>query len=762
MAGKGRQRAVSDVIGLRPGRRAAALAGPGPLARLAVRLRLAVAEALQREAAAIDLALVVPIFLSLGIIAYFAAPQEPGLLAPALCVGVGTVLAWILRGRFVLLAALVCLTAIPVGFSAAKLRTLAVAAPQLARPVSGLVTGVVLALEARDGGGARLVLRPASIAGLAPEALPARLRVTLRQLGVIEAGDAISFKALLRPPPPPAVPGGYDFARDAYFDGIGAVGFVVGKVSFAPDIPVTWQEAAAIRIDGWRNALTARIAEAVPGEDGAIAASQVTGKRGLIPKESNDALRASGLYHVVSISGLHMALFAGGLFWLIRAVLSLSRRAALTLPVKSLAAALSLAPAAAYTLFSGAEVATVRSFLMTAIVLLAVALRRTALTRRNVALSASFVLLTTPEQLLGPSFQMSFAAVTMLIVAHDWWQRHRGREAVGLFERSLRLIATLVVGAFVTTLVASLATAPFSAYHFHRVTLQSLVSNMLATPIVSFLMMPLALVALIAEPFGYGEPAWQAMGMSVDLFMRVARLVAAWPGSDLVIPQFSPLVLAGFIAAILILALLRSFLAAAALLPLVVASIGALSTVPPVALIGANGHAALVREGGTLTALAEKRDDFAVHEWLLAMGERRLPGDPSLTQARRCDGEGCSAGLGQGAVLMLDKTADAIDEDCGEVAVLVSPLKVPKRCAEKGLVIDRETILAAGSLALYADTPDADNGLPRWRLERAREKGTSRPWAVAPAPPAKPAESLGLDPATSPATLPAPDPDDGN
>jgi len=264
---------------------------------------------------------------------------------------------------------------------------------------------------------------------------------------------------------------------------------------------------------------------------------------------------------------------------------------------------------------------------------------------------------------------------------------------------------TLVVGAMVTTAVASVATAPFSAYHFHRVTLQSLASNMLATPIVSLLMMPLALLAMLAEPFGYGAPFWHAMGLSVGLLMQVARMVAAWPGSDLVIPQFSPLALAGFIAAILILALLRSFLALGAVLPLLAGITGALTAVPPVALVGANGHAALTRNGDALTTIATKRDDFAVHEWLLAMGDRRSAADPSLAEGRRCDTQGCSAALGQGTFLMLDKTADAIEEDCGRVAILVSPLRIPPRCAENGVIIDREMMFAAGSIAIQADTP---------------------------------------------------------
>lgn len=718
------------------------------------------------EAAAFELALVVPVFLGLGVIAYFAAPDEPGLVAPLIVTLVAAACAFGLRSRWRLHICLVCLTAVGAGFCSAKLRTLSVAAPQLGRPLSGSVTGLVLSVEVRLGGSARIVIRPTSVEGLAAEALPARIRLTVRKADDLKAGDGITVKALMRPPPPPALPGGYDFARDAFFDGIGAVGFAAGKiVPAATPIKPTLSEAFNIWIDNQRNRLTQRIVEAIPGENGAIAASQVTGKRGQIPGDANDALRASGLYHVVSISGLHMALFAGGLFWLIRALLALSQRIVLYRGAKEWAAMLSLLPAAAYTLFSGAEVATVRSFLMTAIVLLAVALGRNAITRRNVALAASFVLLTTPEQLLGPSFQMSFAAVAMLVTVHDAWSKRRRAKLATAWERAIASGFTILLAMMLTTLVASLATAPFSAYHFHRLTLQSLASNLVATPIVSFLMMPLALMAVIAEPFGYGMPFWDAMGWSVGLFMQVARYVATLPGSDLVLPQFSSVALCLFSLALVLLTILRTRLAVFALLPLSCGIALAATAPTPVAIFGANGHAALVRKGESLTSLANRSDNFAVQQWLLAMGDRRKPEDPSLTEQRLCDREGCSAPIEGGDVFMLDRTLNAAEEDCGHVSVLAGPFAIGARCAGKGVVLNRDLIYAAGSVALYAVPPAAQGGSVEWRLVTARDLGSSRPWAPAEARQAKPAAAASsisrqnLNP-DSPLETSTPDADD--
>lgn len=699
-------------------------------AALATRLG-ALRDLVSLEAAAFDLVFLVALALGLGVILYFGAPEEPGLVAPAGLAVAGAAGAFAVRARRAVFATLLALACLCTGFAAAKLRTLAVTAPVLARAMTASVTGVVVGIDLRVSGGARLVLRVAEVAGLAAAATPRRIRLTVRRLDELKPGDAIAIKAALRPPSAPVVPGGYDFARDAFFDGIGGVGFAVGKPErlAAPPLELAWNERFLIALDAARNALTLRIATAIGGENGAVAASQVTGKRSLIPDEANDILRAAGLYHVVSISGLHMALFAGGLFWLIRALLALSTRLALTAPLKTTAALASLLPAAAYTIFSGAEVATLRSFLMTSIVLLAVALRRSAVTRRNVAIAACIVMVTTPEQVLGPSFQMSFAAVSMMVAWYDRPRPPGGRPLGGLFERvGGRLLATVVALA-VTTLIASVATAPFASFHFHKLTLQSLAANLLATPIVTGLIMPLALAALLAEPFGYGTTLWSAMGTAVGWFMAVARLVATWPGSDLVVAQAPVAALAAFSGAVLMLAILRTRLAWLAAVPAMAGLALMMTAERPVAIVGANGHAALVRQPGGLHLIASRKDRFAVKEWLLVLGERAAADAVALGQRVDCDGEGCSAPLGQGRRLILDKTMNAVEEDCGRVAVLVSPLVVPDRCREDGhLVLDKSALGAAGSVAIYEEPGPEGRG---WRVVRAREPGVVRPWSGA-------------------------------
>lgn len=186
------------------------------------------------------------------------------------------------------------------GFAAAAWRVESVAAPILARTMVAPLTGLIEGLDEREEG-ARLIVRVESFGTLPPGARPRRVRVSFRKAPPLRPGDTVSATARLLPPPEAARPGGYDFARDAYFQGIGAVGSLVGPITVrpTPDLPASLRLAAAL--DEARNALTRRIADSFGGQPGAVAAALVTGKRGLIGPQANDALRAAGIYHVVSI-----------------------------------------------------------------------------------------------------------------------------------------------------------------------------------------------------------------------------------------------------------------------------------------------------------------------------------------------------------------------------------------------------------------------------------------------------------------------------
>jgi competence protein ComEC len=308
--------------------------------------------------------------------------------------------------------ALLC---VAVGLVAAVLRFHAVAAPVLERPMSGDLVGHVLTVERTETGALSAVLAPVSFGKLSSESLPAKVRLNVRLGGaVLRPGAEVRMRARLMPPPEPVLPNGFDFARQAWFSSTGAVGFAYT----APGETVPPSGAGEL-LTVLRMKIGERIRSRIGGTSGAVAAALVTGERASIPDEISADLRAAGIYHVLSISGLHMVLFAGSLFWAVRAFLVLLPGLALRYPVKKWAAAVAILGATFYLLISGAAVATQRAWIMICLMFLAVLLDRPALSMRNVMLAATVILLWRPESLIGASFQMSFAAVIALIAFYE-------------------------------------------------------------------------------------------------------------------------------------------------------------------------------------------------------------------------------------------------------------------------------------------------------------------------------------------------------
>ncbi len=374
-------------------------------------------------------------FIGCGIALYFALPREPSILTAV--VPLVAVIAWRAAGstRATLTTLFLSrLLATTLGFALAKLRVEWVRAPVLAKQISAAdVRGYVELIELRPTCGQRLTLRVTPLGDLPDAARPLRVRVTTnRTLPGLRPGSAVRLRATLMPPSEPALPGDYDFGRQAWFAGIGAVGYSLSPPVIeagAADPPADLRMWAAVQ--RVRQAIGARIAAALPGETGAIATALITGERGGISEATTDAFRDSGILHILSISGFHMAILAGSVFFS-RVGLAAFPSIALVYPIKKWAAA-ALFSAFAYLLISGAAFATVRSTIMIAIMFLAVLLDRPALALRNVILAATLILIVFPESLFDVGFQMSFAAVLALVSVYE---ALREREAwASLMER---------------------------------------------------------------------------------------------------------------------------------------------------------------------------------------------------------------------------------------------------------------------------------------------------------------------------------------
>ena len=662
-----------------------------------------------------------PVFFLVGILCYFAAAREPSPVAPLIATGLmASACLWSRwRGGLGVSRLSLALAFLFAGFASAALRTVMVSAPVLSAIKVAKVTAFVETVDNRKTGG-RLLLRVGAIEGLAADALPSRLRVTVRALDGLRAGTFITATMRLVPPAEPSEPGGYDFAREAFYQGIGGVGSVISRVSEAQAFEVTTIARLNAAIDRARNDLTLRIASAIGGDDGAVAAALVTGKRGLISEAANEVLRGAGIYHVVSISGLHMVLAAGLFMWTLRALLALSPMIALHWPVKKISALFAMLGATAYCIFAGSEVATERSLVMIVVMLGAVLFDRPALSMRNLALAALLVMAREPESVMGPSFQMSFSAVAAMIALFERSPGAApGERGQGWLARLARALAIMLL----TTFVAGLATGAYASFHFHRINPYSLIGNFLTLPLVEFIVMPMAVLGVVLGPFGLDGPVWSLMGAGITGMMEVSRHVSGIAGSTRHVEGFGVGALLVITFGILWLTLWRSGLRT---LGVPVAALGlmmAQDARPPDLAVDAAGRSLAVRGlSGRFEILNGKGNDFAVSQWLLGDADPRKPGTPDLAGASRCDPAGCVTRLVDGRTVALVLQPAALAEDCARADILVTRLHVFDRCAGPELVIDGAALAERGATELRLGAAG------ELMLRTARSASVERPW----------------------------------
>jgi competence protein ComEC len=667
-----------------------------------------------------------PVAFGTGIAAYFLLPWEPSTLAAML--PVGAALALHLAGSRSGVGALftAALLAVSVGVAIAKLRTEFMRAPVLEQRIGPIeVRGVIELVEPRATGGQRLTLQVSQLASLPPEARPYRIRVRTSGASLeLKPGDAVRLKAILSPPPGPTLPGDYDFARVAWFQALGAVGFAqeavqIDRDAAAPPLPLRFSAAVA-RL---RQTIGQRIVAALPGQTGAIANALITGERGGISDAVNQAFRDSGLFHILSISGLHMVIMAGSVFFSVRVALAAIPAIALRYPIKKWAAAGAMAGALGYLLISGASVATVRSYVMISIMFIAVLLDRPAVALRNVALAALAILLLWPESLLDPGFQMSFAAVVALVAVYERISR-RQEQQVGAVRRSaFTYVLLFFAGIVLSTLVASLAVAPFGIYHFHNTQQFAILANLLAIPICNLLVMPAALATLLAMPFGFEAGPLKVMGLGIDAMVWCAKATAALPGAVGRIPAIPTLAFALVIIGGLWCALWATRWRLLGVVAIVAGLIVAPTAPRPDVLIGRGAGLVAVRdEKGRLSALSKAAATFELGRWLEHDGDTRPVREAAAAQAFSCDSQGCIARV-KGALVAVASSPMALRDDCAAAAILVVTFPPPRNCAPAGVLVTPDKLETLGTHALYIEPGGAI------RLETVADARGNRPWS---------------------------------
>ncbi len=711
----------------------ASFPAPPPLPFMA-RLR-AVGEALAAFAAHDQAAgrgfLWVPVAFAAGVAAYFALPREPALWA-LLAVGLACLLAaWRVRERPLAFPALALAAAVAIGATAVKLEVTLVAAPTLDRARTADLSGFVERVERRTGGRARLTIRPVAIEGVPAARLPRRITVTAAGATGLLPGDGVAMTARLEPPRGPDMPGGWDPARAAFLDGIGATGFAYGRPRMADLGPAPWMLAPARAVAEVRHTIAERLRAALPGPRGEVAAALLVGDRGGIPESIEEAMRVSGLAHVLSISGLHMVLVAGTVFWVVRALFAAVPALALTRPIKAWAAIVALVAATFYLVISGAEVATQRAYVTMAVALVAVLVDRPAISLRTVAVAALVVMALEPSAVLGAGFQMSFAAVIALVAAYEWWGgRERGETTSpprGTVLWLGRAALFGVAGLAATSLIAGLATAPIAAYHFHRGAPLGLLANLAAMPAVSVLVMPLGVLALVLLPFGLEQVALWPMGLGLGWMFAVAEKATAWTGDGAMIGRVPLVAVLLMVAALLWAAIALAPWRRLAVIPLLAGLAVATTGVRPDLLVSSDGRAVAARgPDGRLAVVAGDRSAYTVRAWLAADADPR-DAKAAAAPPAHCDDLGCVLPLGAGDLTVAVVTRPvALIEDCRRATVVVAPVPRPAGCLGPRLYVDRATLARTGALAVTLDTAAPDG------LGDPAAAGTSgRPWSRA-------------------------------
>ncbi|SMX31538.1 ComEC/Rec2 family competence protein [Octadecabacter ascidiaceicola] len=460
-----------------------------------------------------------PVLFGIGIAGYFAAPVEPAVLttysAFALSVALFGALV-VCSERFSLWITVLAL--LSGGFAIAGLRTNMVAEPVLEFRYYGPIQGRIIEIDRSNSDAVRLTLDHVVLSRMEMQRTPATVRVSLHgEQGFFapEPGQVVLMTGHLSPPSGPVEPGGFDFQRMAWFEGLGAVGYTRTPVLLGAEAE---EGAAGLWVYRQRVAISAAVQDRLNGESGAFAAAIMTGDRSGMGQDSVNALRASNLAHLLAISGMHMGILAAFIFSTLRYAMALWPYAALHWPVKKIAAVGALVSAAGYLALSGGNVSTERAFVMVAVMLIAVLFDRRALTLRAVAIAAMIVLTLRPEALFGPGFQMSFAATTALVAVFGL-MRQLELPDVPRWVKS-------VCAVFLSSLVAGLATAPFAAFHFNQIAQFGLIANLLSVPLMGTLVMPAAVVATVFAPLGLEMIGLWVMDLGLRWILAVAHFVA--------------------------------------------------------------------------------------------------------------------------------------------------------------------------------------------------------------------------------------------
>ena len=664
-----------------------------------------------------------PVCVGTGVLGYFQLVAEPAWwVGPAFLAGGLGLLALLWRG-FAGRAVAAALFAAAIGFSAAQVATWralpAQALPRTAVVLTGVVRGVEVMPESR-----RLTIAGATWPDQPALARVVRVRMREDDASAVAAGDTVRVRMVLRPPANPAYPGAWDLQLEAYFAGLAGSGRALGPVERLAQAP------HMAGLQGLRDVVAGRILAGLGGAEGGIAATLLTGSGTAIPPADRAAFRDSGLAHLLAVAGLHIGIVMGLVMGATRFALACSERAALFWPCKQIAAGSALAAGAGYLLLTGAHVPILRSFAMAALVTLGVALGRRALSLRGLALAATAILLVAPQELVGVSFQMSFAAVLALIAGYEVMRPYMlRRRSDGWGRHSVLHIAALML----TSLLAGVASAPYGAYHFGQIQAYFILANLIAVPLTALWVMPAGLVALALMPLGLEHLALVPMGWGIDAVLLVARSVSALPAATVGVPHMPGWGLAVLSLGVAWLGLWRSRWRLLGVAPILAGLLAGLVSLPADLLV--SDDARLIAYAGRYVQTRPGFSPFVADAWRSYWATKLATpfpedGAPGPVQ---CTPVGCRIQTGAGTVLLARDTKPG---DCSGIILVVSA--EPARAVCPGVpLIDRFAAWRDGAHAIWL------SGGPAVVVSDRAARG-ARPWVPPPPAPARSRTTMPL------------------
>ena len=680
-----------------------------------------------------------PVALGLGIAFWFWLDRElywfAILFLCAAMLSIGLQLGWSKRaGRMIALAGLT----IAAGLLLIWVRAVILYAPVLGYPLVTSFAGRVEQVEAMPARKKlRLILAPIGRADL-PELVQVSLTVKRRSQDDIRPnmmrimpGDVIGVRVRLLPPPGPMLPGAYDYAKRAWFKQIGAVGSILGEPNLPVGNPSEHDGAgeATKRLPALRDRLSAHIQGQISGSAGGIAATLATGDRGGITEEDAEAMRRSGLAHLLSISGLHVTSVVGGILLILMRFLALFPPLALRWRVPVIAASGAALGAIGYTLLTGAQVPTVRACIAALLILVALIMGREVLTLRLVAAGALLVMLLWPETLVGPSFQLSFAAVTAIIALHEsrYMQQWMARRNESWARKFMRVAGGLLL----TGIVVELALIPIALFHFHKAGYYGALANLVAIPLTSFVIMPAEALALAFDVVGLGWFFWWIVGGALHFLLAIAHSVAQAPGAVGTLPQFSPIAFGAILLGGLWFLIWQSRWRWWGLAPLSAGVLAMFATPSPDLLITGDGrhvasklldgNFALLRSGASRFVRDNLSDSAGIDSDFLSLQDLK---------SAECNQDFCRWQLLHTEhrwTILATRSSYVIEEKslteaCRAADIVIADRWLPPTCRARWMTIDRALLESTGGLALYLDEARYRTALnPEdehpWRLE---------------------------------------------